>query len=339
MSNLELFGASKIDRKEDKCTYTWTVNDLNLLPDANFNSIDSLRFEFNNEKWYLRLSRYLCDPHCFCLTLILSSNRANFDFQYSLSVRNEKNKKSINSDVFTNKSRIDTWYVERNKIYDDSSTYSTIIPNDTLKIICEVKIVTWTTPKFESKINEDFTSTLSNNSKIKILERLFLEDEFSDIKLVTTCGKELKAHKCIVAAESPAFAAMFKHDMIENKSNTVNIPDVDHEVLKEMLRFIYMGEVEDIKKMASELFIAADKYDIQDLKSKCEKYIANNITVENSIEVFELADKYNAEQLKNRTMHFMKSNIADMMKMDTFKEKMQISAMGSFSDFFTFLIK
>ena len=171
----------------------------------------------------------------------------------------------------------------------------------------------------------------------KYLQNLFLEDQFSDVKLVTVCGKELNAHKCILAAGSSTFAAMFKHDMLEKKSNIVKISDVRYEVLKEMLRFIYTDYVENIANVVTELFIASDKYDIQDLKNKCENSISNGITVETAIQIFEFADKYNAVNLKNQAMHFMKSNIDSIMKNDAFKNKLQL--MGPLADFILFLIK
>jgi len=52
---------------------------------------------------------------------------------------------------------------------------------------------------------------------------------------------------------------MFEHEMEERKHNRVAIMDVDHEVLREMLRFIYTGKVTNLEKMADDLLAAADK--------------------------------------------------------------------------------
>lgn len=62
-----------------------------------------------------------------------------------------------------------------------------------------------------------------------------------------------------LTARSPVFAAMFEHEMEERKQNRVAIVDVDHEVLKEMLRFIYTGKAPNLEKMADDLLAAADK--------------------------------------------------------------------------------
>lgn len=47
--------------------------------------------------------------------------------------------------------------------------------------------------------------------------------------------------------------------MEERKQNRVAISDVDQDVLKEMLRFIYTGKAPNLEKMADDLLAAADK--------------------------------------------------------------------------------
>ena len=72
-------------------------------------------------------------------------------------------------------------------------------------------------------------------------------------------GREYYAHKAILAARSPVFSAMFEHEMEEKKQNKVEITDMDHEVLREMLRFIYTGKATNLEKMDADLLAAADK--------------------------------------------------------------------------------
>ena len=43
--------------------------------------------------------------------------------------------------------------------------------------------------------------------------------------------------------------------------NRVDITDVDHEVLREMLRYVYTGKAPHLDKMADDLLAAADKVD------------------------------------------------------------------------------
>lgn len=58
---------------------------------------------------------------------------------------------------------------------------------------------------------------------------------------------------------------MFEHEMEERKQNRVAITDVDHEVLREMLRFIYTGRAANLERMADDLLAAADKVSLSSI--------------------------------------------------------------------------
>ena len=72
----------------------------------------------------------------------------------------------------------------------------------------------------------------------------------------TINNKELRAHKAIICARSPVFAAMFSNECKESK---VTISDISVEIFKEVLQFIYTNQVNQMKEYAMELLIAADK--------------------------------------------------------------------------------
>lgn len=74
--------------------------------------------------------------------------------------------------------------------------------------------------------------------------------------------RQFSAHKAILAARSPVFAAMFEHGMEESRANRVQISDIEPDTLAEVLRFIYTGQVVGVDKMAQELLAAADKVSI-----------------------------------------------------------------------------
>ena len=59
--------------------------------------------------------------------------------------------------------------------------------------------------------------------------------------------------------------ALLAHCFLD-QANRVDIQDVDHEVLREMLRFVYTGKALNLDKMADRLLAAADRYDLEPLK-------------------------------------------------------------------------
>ena len=62
------------------------------------------------------------------------------------------------------------------------------------------------------------------------------------------------------------FAAMFSHrDTAEDKTNRVEISDVDEESLEQLLKFIYTDRIDEanLTTLACGLLTAADKYNVQ----------------------------------------------------------------------------
>lgn len=91
------------------------------------------------------------------------------------------------------------------------------------------------------------------------LGKLLEEGLFSDITLMVG-DQRFPVHKALLASRSPVFAGMFRHiEMEESKQGVVQIKDLEPEVLKEMLKFIYTGKATQLETMADELLSAADK--------------------------------------------------------------------------------
>ena len=139
---------------------------------------------------------------------------------------------------------------------------------------------------------------------------LFNNEKLSDVTIsVRGQKRKFNAHKHVLAKKCKVFDAMFDHDMLENKKKLVNIKDVPYEAMEEMLRYIYSGRIfvmADSTRL--DLLKAADKYQIEDLKSLCEKGIADKLTTENALEVLVVAEQSNALILKQKTIEFIVAN-------------------------------
>jgi speckle-type POZ protein len=94
---------------------------------------------------------------------------------------------------------------------------------------------------------------------------------------------------------------MFKHPMKEQSTNQIKIEDIEPEVFQELLHFIYTGRISKatMEKMAANLFIAADKYLLDELKMKCENYLVLHMSPDNCVVLLLHGDLTNpAEPLK-----------------------------------------
>jgi speckle-type POZ protein len=122
-------------------------------------------------------------------------------------------------------------------------------------------------------------------------EELFDSMENSDV-IFKIGGRPFPAHKLILVTRCQVFAAMFKHDTKEKLSSEIEIKDVEPDVFQQLLRFIYTGRLSlaTMETMAVALFIAADKYLLDQLKDKCELFLLNKMTPVNCLELLLQAD-------------------------------------------------
>ncbi|KAJ8673316.1 hypothetical protein QAD02_004578 [Eretmocerus hayati] len=148
-------------------------------------------------------------------------------------------------------------------------------------------------------------------------EELLEKHKFSDVTLKVE-GKELLVHKSIVASGSPVFEAMFTHPMKESEENSVEIPDITFNVMKELLRFIYAARVKNLDEVADGLLVAAEKYSIENLKMICENHLSDKLSVENVMQFVDLANVHNASFLKKKCMGFINDHVKELVEAPLF---------------------
>ena len=84
--------------------------------------------------------------------------------------------------------------------------------------------------------------------------------QFSDIILRASDGKEFPAHKLILASRSPVFETMFYHkEFKENKENLICFEDIDSELMKHLLDYVYYGDISFKDEIAPQLILPAHK--------------------------------------------------------------------------------
>ena len=108
---------------------------------------------------------------------------------------------------------------------------------------------------------------------------------------------------------------MFQNDMAENRSKKVDMQDVDHEVVGEMLNFIYTGVTNEdfLKEKAGELLGVANRYQLELLKSICEEKLCSTLNVDNSIEHLIFGDMYDASKLRRMALRMVASNMTTLV--------------------------
>jgi hypothetical protein len=150
--------------------------------------------------------------------------------------------------------------------------------------------------------------TPRDDSIATYLSDVFETNQFADITIKTKDGKEIKALKFILS-RSPVFNAMLNlHDTKEAQNGVIKIEDIEHEVLLEMIRYMYTDQVPKLKELALELMIAANKYDLPKLFEMCKDHLKANITIENFVDALTYADNLAIEDLEDAIMKFIADN-------------------------------
>ncbi|XP_049796805.1 protein roadkill-like isoform X3 [Schistocerca nitens] len=131
-----------------------------------------------------------------------------------------------------------------------------------------------------------------------------------DGAIVTMIAGEtrLMAHKAVLSARSPVLAAMFQHDMLEASSGQVTIPDVEGEVLRQVLTYMYTLQAPKLPSMAPQLLAVADKYCLSALKSLCEQQVIAQLAVDNAAAAAVLAVRYSCQNLTAAAIAFVKAH-------------------------------
>lgn len=120
----------------------------------------------------------------------------------------------------------------------------------------------------------------------------------SDFKFLSSDGRTILAHKSILAAQSPVFAAMFDCQLEESRTNECKIEDISFEAFEKFLEFLYTRQIPISNDHILEVYTAAVKYQIEMLPEICEELIYDNVNEDNALEVLKLGNLHSNELMK-----------------------------------------
>ena len=80
------------------------------------------------------------------------------------------------------------------------------------------------------------------------------------------------------------------------------VKDVKPKVMKELLRGLYTGQINNIDEIALDLFVAADKYLLPKLKSMAAKSIIQNTYYKSALKLAAFGNYYNCKELVDHAM-------------------------------------
>lgn len=170
---------------------------------------------------------------------------------------------------------------------------------DKLMIQCRVKVLS----RIYTCVTEKLTYTVKMTSEVSNLNNDILKSgKYSDVTLLAE-SKEVKAHKFILASESPSLYICMKVNPIE-----VLELETRHRLLQGLLKYMYTGKFRIFSFTdAIDYYTTSHKYEVLNLKNLCTTYLIANLTERNYVAVMDLSRSHEDEYLCKACIAFVKT--------------------------------
>ncbi|GBN14529.1 Speckle-type POZ protein B [Araneus ventricosus] len=227
-------------------------------------------------------------------------------------------------------------FLEKDELLNDESS---LLPNDVLSLRCEFKIsaepvfsrienyrylnlenLEWIKTEVSDiqlgELGESFTACCPFK---KAFEELYEMEDLCDVSL-RVGEKSFPAHKSILGARSPVFKAILTQDKREKINKVVDIPDMNVDTLGRLLLYIYKDTVQDLQwESAMDLFKAADKYHLLDLRKRCSFFLKSNLRVSNVCSIILLVYMHEDSDLRKFVENFISIQNNKVFKSEAWK--------------------
>jgi N-acetylneuraminic acid mutarotase len=130
--------------------------------------------------------------------------------------------------------------------------------------------------------------------------------ELCDVTFIVE-GKPFYGHKVILSLLSEKFRSMFSLGMKESNQNQIPINHISYPVFAAICQYLYTGEVHfgadtEGQELSLEYMLeflrVSDEYMLDEIKTECEKHLANLINEKTFHKISEFAMSFHADQLK-----------------------------------------
>merc|ERR1739838_639689 len=121
-----------------------------------------------------------------------------------------------------------------------------------------------------------------------MMKELMMNEDFSDVTLVTEDKKQIKANISVLSAFSPVFKAILKKE--KNTDQIIYLRGIQYLEMESIMQFIHLGEATLHKERMDEFLSVAKSLEIKDV-CNAESYNASKILqLEQTAEQTEISD-------------------------------------------------
>jgi len=193
-------------------------------------------------------------------------------------------------------------------IPNDQLYSSDFLKNDIVLVCCEILFI--------AKVEKNRLSfDLAFREKLHSLYKQDIGDFVLEAE-----GRKFNVSKVILMANSEVFERMLMSETRESKENVVKIEDVSASIMEKFVDYLYLGELDGLDDFAEDIFVLADRYLVESLKTCCKLSLVNSLSENNIVSRLQFAFKRNYADLKVHTLFYAKGIFHRIVESDAWKK-------------------
>ncbi len=149
------------------------------------------------------------------------------------------------------------------------------------------------------------------------MHQLWEEQKLCDV-LLDVEGKEIHAHRLVLAASSNYFYSMFVRDMMESRQDRIELKGVDAEAMTKLVDFAYSTKLEITTANVQSLMTAASLFDFPAVFHATATFLASQLHPTNCIGIRMFAKSHGSEALIKASSVYFREHFQDAINSEEF---------------------
>lgn len=146
------------------------------------------------------------------------------------------------------------------------------------------------------------------------MARILAEEQFADSVILCSCPdsqKPIYANSMLIKTRSTKLGAKLRdHTDPRNKDikYKLDLSELNHNVVYELLRYIYTDKVENSEAFAQKLLPLSTRFHLPGLTALCERTLLESLTPSNVPSILLLADQCGCENLRKASLRYCENS-------------------------------
>ena len=166
---------------------------------------------------------------------------------------------------------------------------------------------------YQTEMDERVTCSQMKHGQLILasLNTMRMENKLCDVVLRVQ-GKDISAHRVVLAAVSPYFSAMFTSDVRERHQGIVHLQDLDFTAVQAVVCFTYSASIELTVDNVQNLLTAATFFQVEQVIDKCCQFLDAQLHPSNSFGIQKFAVQHGCVGLARKALQFAQKHFVQV---------------------------